>query len=459
MKWLLIMMVGAVAHGASMVDLTFDPGVGGNNVVEQALELTDGKVLACGLFTTFNNQSRPWIVRLNADGSLDESFLARPSGWVRHMVVQPDGKIVVAGFFSFMNGVKRNLIARLNPDGTLDTTFDPGLGFEVDLAEDIYHNAQPDVMWLELQPDGKILAAGDFRQYNGQSNNGFARINPDGSRDNTFQLGSGLDSWGRSIRVLADGKILLTGWFTTYNGQPFNRIVRLFPDGTPDHSFNAYYGDKTSVYSAVQLPDGKIITAGHSLNTTFTREVVRLNPDGSIDPTWVGTTNEKTECVLLQEDGKTIFGGYFWLVNGEGSHQGVARLNADGTVDPTFTAQTDNLVWTVAPARNNKILLSGGFSHVDGITRNGVVRLNLPDPPAQIGDDRPMISNPRLNGSAFECGVLSAAGYTYTLQFKTTMESADWTSLSPVAGTGAPIVLTDNAAEENRFYRVQATKL
>src|SRR5262245_23147431 len=80
-------------------DTSFDIGKGAGGLVEQVLELPDGKVLICGNFTTFNEENRSYVARLNSNGSVDLSFEAHPNYWVRHMSVQKDGKIVIGGYF------------------------------------------------------------------------------------------------------------------------------------------------------------------------------------------------------------------------------------------------------------------------------------------------------------------------------------------------------------------------
>src|SRR6185295_8780252 len=109
-----------------------------------------------------------------------------------------------------------------------------------------------------------------------------------GSRDTSFDVGGGLDSWGRVIKMLPNGQILLGGWFTSYHGQNHNRLVRINSDGTPDSNFNPFSGDSIN-------PDG-----------LFRQNVVVLNDDGSVDQSWAGRTNDKTESLLLQDDGKLI---------------------------------------------------------------------------------------------------------------------------------------------------------
>ena len=453
-----IAICGLATRAASLVDTTFNIGTGADGIVEQVLQQPDGKILICGNFTTFNGQPKAYVARLNNDGSVDQSFTGGAGYWTRHMALQDDEKIVIGGYFTTVNGVKRNRIARLNKDGSLDQSFDPGRGMEGIIGKGIDGNADPFVMWCEVLPGGRILAVGNFTNYNTTQAWGIIAINPDGSRDNSFNIGgNGLDSWGRVIKPLSNGQIMVGGWFQNYRGKTSNRIVRINPDGSPDPNFTAFYGDKTAIYSIVEEPDGKLITAGHSLNELglFAREIVRLNTDGTVDQSWPGYTNEKTECLLRQTNGKVVVGGFFNRVNGE-LRRGLGRFNADGSLDPTFIADTDNFVWTIARGGPGKILVSGGFTTVDGISRRGVARLNLPEGAA--GDvpppPTPRIINARRNGG-LECTVSSAVGYTYTLQFKSTLTGGTWSPVATAAGTGGPLVFTDARPIAPRYYRVE----
>lgn len=446
-----ITLAGASAAQATMVDLDFRIGTGANWYVEQALEQSDGKTLICGLFSKFNEQDMAYMGRLNEDGSIDPTFHSQNNAWTRHMILQPDGKIVIGGMFTSIGGVSRNLIARLNADGSLDSTFNPGRGCEGSLGTGINGDPSPFVMWMERQPDGKIIATGNFLTVDGVSSRGIARFNPDGSRDASFNVGSGIDSWGRFIHLRANGQVDLGGWFNSYNGHTFNRLVRINGDGSADMSLNAFYGDKTAVYAIVELPDGKLITSGHSVNAQglFNREIERLNPSGTVDASWPGHTNEKTESLLLQEDGKLIAGGYFYMVN-DVWRPGIARFNADGALDDSVYAEFNNFIWGVSPARNGKLLVCGGFTVIDSISRINLARLILPESPGVT-----RISNARLENAKFKCDVLTSTNKMYVLQWKAYATDSGWTELpTATAGTGAMITFTDNTPGDGRFYRI-----
>ena len=244
------------------------------------------------------------MVRLNLDGSVDQSFgvngtASAPAAWgdFAGATVQPNGKILVSNYDSYERLFSVN---RLNADGTLDTGFNGGdsVNFTVpDLTA-------PEGFGLTLQADGKILVPG----YNG--NFVVARLNADGSPDSSFGTDGTADisvaGLADSIRVQADGKILVAGSVQS-DGTGFDfKIIRLNHDGTLDTSFGdagvAVFdlaGDRDSVRDIAVLEDGKILVAGQSTYYgNFDFSLIRLNPDGTLD-----TTFGALEGVLPRIDG------------------------------------------------------------------------------------------------------------------------------------------------------------
>ena len=201
----------------------FNPGAS-SYVYSVALQ-ADGKILVGGNFTTLGGQTRNYLGRLSADGTVDTSFNPGTGSYVYSVALQPDGKILVGGSFTTLGGQTRNRIGRLNSDGTLDTSFDPG--------------ASASVCSLALQADGKILVGGYFTTLGGQTRNYLGRLNSDGTVDTRFNPGA--SSGVFSVALQADGKILVGGYFTTLGGQTRNRIGRL--NGTkPDTQGLVYDG-------------------------------------------------------------------------------------------------------------------------------------------------------------------------------------------------------------------------
>lgn len=219
-----------------------------SSVVESCLLQPDGKIFLAGWF---NGPAFNYLARLNADGSIDPTFDpgTGPDDAVLDAVLQPDGKIIIGGLFSSFNGTPVDRIARLNPDGSLDNGFNTLDG------------ADANVRAITLQPDGRILIAGGFANYSGVLVNGFARLNADGTLDSGFNTGVESGAVNCSV-VQPDGKIIIGGTLTTYDGAPIARIARLNVDGSLDGSFDPGDGANALINTMVMQGDGRILIGG-----------------------------------------------------------------------------------------------------------------------------------------------------------------------------------------------------
>ncbi len=375
------------------LDESFNQGTGFNQTVLTSVIQNDGKILVGGFFTSYNGTNINRIARLNTDGSIDVTF--NPGGGfdgtVNTIAIQPDGKLIVGGQFTSFNGTTRNRIARLNSDGTLDTGFVPGLGFD---------NA---VFSISLQSNGKIVAGGNFSFFNGVSKNNIARIDTDGSLDGTFDSGLGFDSWVHTTTIQPDGKIVLGGGFSSFNGTALNRIARLNEDGTLDVSFNSGTGFDAVVWSIAIQSDGKMIVGGDfsAYNGTLLNRIARLNGDGSLDLSFdTGTGFDSFLATVyttsIQFDGDVIVGGQFTTYNGTMRNR-LTRLNPDGSVDVAFNLSVgfNGSVLNSVIQGDGKIVVVGGFSSFNGTTMNKIARLNSDgtrDVTFNIGSGFPFIS-------------------------------------------------------------------
>jgi len=162
--------------------------------------------------------------RAQIAGTLDTDFAPQIEGGVSVMAIQPDGRILAAGTQRLVNGDLNYFTFRLLRDGQRETadTFNIGTG------------PNNGVHAISVQSGGKILIGGAFTEVNGMLRNRIARLNADGTLEDlsTFNIGTGANSGVGSIAIQPDGKILIAGEFTEVNGQPRNWIARLLSDGT-----------------------------------------------------------------------------------------------------------------------------------------------------------------------------------------------------------------------------------
>jgi uncharacterized delta-60 repeat protein len=304
-------------------------------------------------------------------GSIDSSFAASKfNSHVRVIKVLSDGKIIVAGEFTSYNGTTVNRIARLNKDGSLDETFNPGGS-----------GANSTVHAVEIQKDGKILIGGFFYSYNSTGANRLARLNADGTYDSTFNIGGGFNNTVYSIAVQEDGKIVAGGAFTVFNNSSINRIIRLTTTGSKDDTFVVGTGLNGEPRSVIIQPDQKILVAGlfSSYNSAAALGIVRINANGTKDNTLNSSTGTNAEVwtMALQSNGKIILGGAFTKYKSI-SRNYLVRINSDGTIDNTFAMGSggDLDIHTVTVQNDGKIIIGGEFNTFNGNLEKYLSRLN-----------------------------------------------------------------------------------
>jgi uncharacterized delta-60 repeat protein/uncharacterized repeat protein (TIGR02543 family) len=420
------------------LDSGFDPGAvdsdGGRPWVTALAVQTDGKILVGGNFTTLAGQTRNYIGRLNADGTLDAGFNPGANERVLSLAVQADGKILVGGEFSTLAGQTRNYIGRLNADGTVDSGFNPGAGGWV--------------YSLAVQADGKILVGGEFSTLAGQQRNQLARLNYSGTLDAGFNPGAsgGYFSYVHSLAVQANGRILVGGGFTALGGQTRKYLGRLNADGTLDGDFDPEPGDSeyVVVYSLAVQADGKILVGGEfdTLGTQYRGNIGRLN-----------FTEPATQN--LSFDGSTIT----WLRGGTSPE--VWRT--------TFDLSTDGLTWANLGAGTRR---AGGWQlPVVSSPLNGVIRARgyvtggygncsgwFVDSQLQFTNAVPtIVENPqsatKLIGATSTFNVTVTGTPPFSFQWR--WNSADLADGSRISGARtSTLTITNVQSEDYGFYTV-----
>ncbi len=350
------------------LDLTFnsaDPGLyigyGAGGHVDAAVRQPDGKVIIGGYFDTYNGTPTRSLARLNSDGLIDTTFqttIGIPYGTVNSMALQADGRVLVGGNFLVFDGDTVGNLMRLMPNGTRDTTFDVGSGFD-DLVRS-----------LALQADGKIIAAGDFDMLNGAPQGGIVRLLVDGTVDPAFATGAGFQPPSSQkvnhILLQTDGKILCSGGFYTYNGITSGSFARLNSDGTLDGSFVPQTIAGVP-FCTVRQSDGRYVTGGWFVQYggVSVGRIMRLQSNGALDASYITGTgfNSDVHRLAIQPDGQVIAGGGFTTYNGV-EYLDLVRLQTSGVVDPSFSPGGLGGHYTVmGDARVSELLLepSGAF--------------------------------------------------------------------------------------------------
>jgi uncharacterized delta-60 repeat protein len=449
-----------------------DPGFklkgGANGPVFAILVDQDQRILLGGNFTRVGGVNYGHMSRLHPDGYVDSSFNVGTGldDIVWSLGVQADRKPVPGGRYENIDGNPVVALGRLNADGLFDDTF----GIDVGVDGEVFAVA--------VQPDGGIVIGGDFKKVAGVAVKNIARLNPDGTLDPTFAVGSGADKPVRDIAIQDDGKLVVVGEFGVLSGAAFGKVARLNPDGTADAEFTPGMGANGIVHSLGLQQDGGIIVAG--LFTTFDGKdypyVARLLTNGTLDEEWGGAATGINGAVFdvgTMSDGKVIIGGGFTEVGGY-SRNSFARLHFNGEVDRNFEPGegANGPVFTVAIQPDGNILLGGQFTQVGGYEQNNITRVFGGE---QYALGRVEFKTARIEYNegevAYELEVIRSGKVQepVTVQYKsvsgTAEEGEDFTAVSgeinfEKGGSEAIItvsLLDDELAEGNESFTIELT--
>jgi uncharacterized delta-60 repeat protein len=345
------------------LDASFDPNVTLFGKVYAMVRQTDGKIIIAGDFTQFSGLARPSLVRVNSDGTLDTSFNAG-SGFdapPKMLALQADGKILAVGDFVNYNGNPRARIARINADGSIDGSFT------------LNTSGVGTLYAVDVQTDGKIIVGGTFSSIGGAARPGLARLNlADGSVDASFApVIGGTNIF--ALRIIGDGRIMIGGTFSGVDGFNRTNFVRLNSNASLDQTFNA--GSITSVKGIWPQADGKYLY----LNGTTLR---RRNNDGTIDNGFVApdleasnTSDTSVNAVLLWPDGSILVGGRFDTAGGT-ARKNLVRLSSTGALDLFFlTNGADGAVRSIIDYPAGKAMIGGDFAAVENTMKDAIARI------------------------------------------------------------------------------------
>lgn len=246
-----------------------------------------------------------------------------------------NNKIVATGNFISYDSNGANKVVRINPDGSYDNTFDSSVG----VTSSLLSNA---LVYTAIDKDDKVYIVGDIVSYDGNATTNLARINADGTFDATFDTGSGFNNAAVSF-VLPDdvnGGALFLGSFTQYSGNTVGRIAKILDDGALDATFNVGTGFNGPTLSAVDTGDGYVISGAFTQYSGVSQNyLVKLKYDGSKDNTFIANASTSINGLIKQSDGKIVclFNGTY---NGVAITGNMFRINANGSYDPTFDSST-----------------------------------------------------------------------------------------------------------------------
>ena len=382
---------GFGTNGSTITDIPV------SGMVHDMVLQPDGKILVCGV----GNGGEFTVVRYLANGSLDTGFdsdgiatvtFSAGASIAFSMALQTDGKILLAGEVAIGGLERQYAIARLDTEGNLDATFDGdgrvttdvGTGWDIAYA-------------IAVQADGKIVAAGSTG-----SDISVVRYNPDGSLDTGFGTngatvtGPGaLDDYVYALAIQPDGKIVVAGNAVANVADRGFLVTRFDADGNVDSGFGT---SGSVIYPVANLareganglaiqPDGRIVVVGEYVSSQTPNDldiaVIRFDSNGSLDATFAtggvfthdfGTILDLGNAVAIQPDGKILAAG-----ETDGDFFVIRLENTSFDVIPDMVSFTDEINVNPSQLQTSNLVtvigLDSGVSVPVSIT-NGEYALN-----------------------------------------------------------------------------------
>jgi uncharacterized delta-60 repeat protein len=424
----------------------------------------DGKIVTVG-WSMFDGQFDVALRRFLPDGSLDLGFGTNgiaaidatgtdDLGATVHIL--PDGRLLVAGY-AFSGGKLVILLVRCLPNGAVDPSFGNGTGhilYPVGTGNAFAYRSA-------LQPDGKLVVVGKCTGPGPDDDAMVLRFLPTGAIDPDFggtttgQLDLvGSSDFGRAVALQPDGKILIAGDTRTSPNSKDGLIFRLNPDGTRDADFGI--GGKLvlpltaqdDAFRAILVqPDGKIVAAGQADGGVSDSKlaIVRLLPGGTTDLTFgtngvvlenFDSTPDQAQAIVRQADGHFIVGG------SSGIAALLARYDANGSPDVSFG--TDGLVRTL-------LTVDGALIYALALTSDGKIVAAGEQTASSDSDSftlRYVLEDPIPDGAIGGQAYNPANGHYY---YSIIVNS--WTAAEAVAQKLGGHLVTLNDAAEETFVR------
>jgi len=344
-------------------------------------------------YSTANAPAGTTIVRIKSVNKLCNNFIdvdstnleyyfePRSGAYTVDFIDNGNSAFVYGYFNGYYNGnnlVPGNHLVKVNSDRTYDTSFDIDQGFNEHI---VYSGAT-----LFKTANNKLILSGFFTSFNGVTANRIIRLNPDGSRDNTFDVGTGFNNYTTSIIEDSLGSLFVTGIFNAYKGVSAQKLVKISNNGVRDASFDVGVGFNNSVISSLINPDDTFYVSGYFTSykgITTATGIVKLNPDSTVDASFdagigfnVGVLKPTFLLRIGLETSFYVF-GHFTTYKGINEAYGI-KLNSDGTKDTSFNIGTgfngpigfSKIIWA------NKILCQTSATDYNGTPVLGYIILN-----------------------------------------------------------------------------------
>ena len=382
---LLIVFCCSLSLFAQDIDPVFNPPLYSRADISHAVFDSEGYLYFAGSFDLVDNEPRFGISKLNTDGSLNEDFNIGTgfNGEVLKIISLSTDKLLIIGDFTELNGVATGPMVQLNQDGTIDESFAK--------ATAITSASQSPIANIIELANGKLLAYGQFTEYNGFASNSMMILNQDGTVDESFSLQDENVLSVASVAPQENGKLVAA--LSRTNSQS-GLITRLNGDGSKDETFNDFDTGNSPVYKIMAQSTDKLLVLADLSQTDGAVDLIRLNADGTSDGSFdlgTGIVGFFDDFQLNQND-EIFIGSARTQAGEEGTVDGnpvglVSRLEADGAFDKRLASRLSNDASRVALGNSDQLAIYGKFLRAEDHETRGIALFENDEPDESFSAD------------------------------------------------------------------------
>jgi uncharacterized delta-60 repeat protein len=469
--------------GKKVIGFQYGGGTGDDLCYAVAIQY-DGKIVLAGKSNATQNGDFNFVVmRLNTDGSLDQSFNGKGYTFINFsnddeasaVAIQSDGKIVVAGTANASGSHRKIALVRLLTNGIPDISF--GDNFSGKVITDVGADAKAATMKLH---NGKIIIAGDI--INPGNECLLLRYNSNGSLDPSFGIfGKSITDFGsgeypHSIAFQSDDKIVAGCSEDASWAYSHFLVARFTSNGFADGSF-ATNGKTITDFGlndfcngiAVQSDD-KIVAAGFTYINDFDFALARYNKNGTPDNTFssngklitninkIKHSDDFAYSVAIQSDEKIVVGG------SSDYNFALVRYNKNGMLDNSFNGDGKAITdfgdyaeaYAIKIQSNGKIVAAGAKDVLTGNRNFAIARYH--------GNNTASVNNISITASdADEINEIKSTSQVYVYPNPVTdilhIEGLSATSSAVISITNLSGIIFKKAIIKNSEYALNASLL
>jgi hypothetical protein len=355
--------------GTGAADPDWNPAAGGSYVRSIAVDGTT--VFVGGEFTSMGGASRLNLAKLSTAGTgiADPDWNPSADAEVSTLVLDGNGSIYAGGNFTTIGGVARNRLARLSTAGT--GTVDAGWNWPLDSVVPDVVGAFVRIYAIAVDIDGTVYTGGEFTSIGGLPRMGLAALDLAAPAVDVEKPGE--------VRALArtpNGGMVVGGYFLKAQGQSRRNLLRVLPDGSLDPEWDPQANGKIEALAVDSL--GAVFAGGDytQIGGAVRTRLAKLAPaTGETDAGWNAAANGEVLALALEGDGALFVGGGFTEIAGQPRNRIAKLAGVSGAADATWNPGADGVVRALA-VDDAQLYVGGDFVNLNSVFRGRIGRLS-----------------------------------------------------------------------------------